>query len=68
LFKFDPKFQLYVRARPGSSDRFDRIVSYFLLFLIADVSGLISIVIPRDYRIVQNGPAKSFYIDYILLL
>lgn len=32
----------------------------FLLFLIADVSDLISIVIPRDYRIVQNGPAKSF--------
>lgn len=47
-------------ARPGSSDRFDQIVSYFLLFLIADVSGLISVVIPRDYSIVQNGPAKSF--------
>ena len=41
-------------ARPGSSDRFDQIVIYFLFFLIADVSGLISIVIPRDYRIVQN--------------
>jgi hypothetical protein len=35
--------------------------SIFLLFLIADVLGLISIVIIRDYRIVQKNQLNLLY-------